>query len=251
MTLWLIGGTCESAELVGQLGPACACVITVTTERAKQLYPHCVHPVVVTRLTPATIGAFCQHHHIHKILDMSHPHAAHISQLAIQYAQEHHIPYLRYERPHLMPAHPRIYYWQNVTELCTSPLFQQWHAERILVTLGYRQLPLLRDFWGAHTWFVRILPDAVALGTALETGFPPQHIMALWPPVPLALERALWQHWQITQVIAKASGRPGGEDVKQQLAQELGVGLHLIQRPPIAYPQWTDDLEVALAFARN
>ncbi len=249
--LWLIGGTSESAELVRRLGPGGAYVITVTTQRAKQLYPHCPQQVVVTRLTPATVGAFLQHYGIGKILDMSHPHAAQISQLAIQCAQDHHIPYLRYERPHTLTQHPQIHYWQNLAELCTSALFRQWHAERILVTLGYRQLPLLRDFWGSHTWFVRILPDATALETALAAGFRPQHIIALWPPVPLALERALWQHWRITQVIAKASGHPGGEVVKQQLAQELGVGLHLVQRPAIAYPQWTDDLQVALAFAQT
>ncbi|HEY9888120.1 MAG TPA: hypothetical protein V6D02_06945, partial [Candidatus Obscuribacterales bacterium] len=30
-------------------------------------------------------------------------------------------------------------------------------------------------------------------------------------PISPELERALWQQWQLTQVITKASGHPGGE----------------------------------------
>ena len=248
VTLWLIGGTQESAQLATALGEHPNCVITVTTARAKQLYAHTPCPVLVTRLTLENIGAFIQHYHISKILDVSHPHAAAISQLAIQCSQQYDLPYLRYERPALVTNDSGCYTWANLTELLTQAKF---HQERILVTLGYRQLPILKNFWGEHTWFVRIIPDQIALATALETGFLPQQIIALWPPVSRDLERAIWQHWGITQVIAKASGSPGGEDVKRELAQELGVGLHLLQRPSLNYPQVTADLQVALAFAQQ
>jgi len=179
VTLWLIGGTQESAQLATALGEHPNCVITVTTARAKQLYAHTPCPILVTRLTLENIGAFIQHYHISKILDVSHPHAAAISQLAIQCSQDYHLPYLRYERPALVTNDSGCYTWANLTQLLTQAKFQQ---ERILVTLGYRQLPILKNFWGEHTWFVRIIPDQIALATALETGFLPQQIIALWPP---------------------------------------------------------------------
>ncbi len=249
MTLWLIGGTQESATLATRLGSQCTCVITVTTERAKNLYADTDCHVFVTRFTPENIGAFIQKYQITKILDVSHPHAVQISQLAMQSAQQYDLIYLRYERPQIVGNLTHCFYWQNLTELLTSYLCNK--SERIFVTIGYRQLPILKNFWGEHTWFVRILPDPIALTTALETGFLPQNIIALWPPVGLDLERAIWQHWGITQVIAKAAGAPGGEDVKHQVAQELGVVLHLLDRPPQPYPQATDDLLVALAFAQG
>ncbi|MEN9216506.1 MAG: precorrin-6A reductase [Gloeomargarita sp. HHBFW_bins_162] len=249
MTLWLIGGTQESAELVARFQHPCACVITVTTERAKNLYPHPPCPVLATRLTAENIGAFIHEYHITKILDLSHPHAAQISQLAMQCSQTYHLPYLRYERPPIIHHAPYCFSWQNLTQLFTHYPFH--NQAKILVTIGYRQLPVLKNFWGEHTWFVRILPDPIALTTALETGFLPQNIMALWPPVSLELERALWQRWGITDVIAKASGAPGGEDVKHQLAQELGVTLHLLKRPSITYSQCTNDINIALAFAQE
>ncbi|APB35164.1 cobalt-precorrin-6x reductase [Gloeomargarita lithophora Alchichica-D10] len=249
MTLWLIGGTRESAELAPHLPNNC--VITVTTERAKNLYTQTDCPVVVTRFTRENIGAFIENYHITKILDVSHPHAVQISQLAIECSGQYNLAYLRYERPQIITRISNCFYWQNLTELLTSDQFNQCYPQRILITLGYRQLPILKNFWGKHTWFVRIIPDPIALSAALETGFSPQNILALWPPVALDLERAIWQNWGITQVIAKASGAPGGEDVKQQLAEELGVVLHLLKRPGMTYPQSTDDLRVALIFAQG
>jgi precorrin-6A/cobalt-precorrin-6A reductase len=49
-------------------------------------------------------------------------------------------------------------------------------------------------------------------------------------------------------VVTKASGTAGGEDIKHQIAAELGVKLIVIDRPSIAYPQQTSDLQTALAF---
>ncbi|WP_238393351.1 precorrin-6A/cobalt-precorrin-6A reductase [Myxacorys almedinensis] len=38
-----------------------------------------------------------------------------------------------------------------------------------------------------------------------------------------ALERSLWRQWQISTVVTKASGTPGGEQVKRNVAKALGV----------------------------
>lgn len=41
------------------------------------------------------------------------------------------------------------------------------------------------------------------------------------------------------------------EDVKRQVAAELGVQLVVIARPEIAYPEQTSDLSVALRFCQS
>jgi precorrin-6A/cobalt-precorrin-6A reductase len=96
--------------------------------------------------------------------------------------------------------------------------------------------------------FARILPSITALEAALMAGFTPDRLIALRPPISLELERALWQQWQLSLVVTKASGKPGGEDVKRQLAAELSVKLAVIDRPILNYPQWTNDLEQAIGF---
>ncbi|MDA0867399.1 MAG: precorrin-6A/cobalt-precorrin-6A reductase, partial [Cyanobacteria bacterium] len=93
------------------------------------------------------------------------------------------------------------------------------------------------------------LPMAEAVTAAIAAGFTRQRLIALHPPVTPALEKALWQQWEISQVITKASGAPGGEATKYEIAAQLGVRLLVIDRPPIAYPRQTHCLTTAIAFA--
>ena len=48
--------------------------------------------------------------------------------------------------------------------------------------------------------------------------------------------------------MTKASGKAGGENTKQQLAQELGIQLITIARPQVDYPQQTNDLQQVRSF---
>ena len=262
--LWLIGGTQESRQLVQQLVSSLpaglpsvpVCVVTVTTEPARSLYPPLAQlQVQVGQLTPTQAEDFLRAHQIAAILDLSHPFATAISQLAIALAQRHQLPYLRFERAMVERPAPQWRDRQQRPGLVSVPNLpalltpEYLGRDRTLLTLGYRQLAALAPWQSQTTLFARILPSPVALNTALDCGFTPDRLIALRPPISADLEAALWQHWQITQVVTKASGQPGGQDQKQILAADLGVRLLQIQRPAIAYPAQTDDLDTALQFA--
>lgn len=261
--LWIIGGTEESRLLVEALlahsrktaQPPLSLLISVTTDVAKQLYPLSSSVTIwVGRLTFDDADAFLKAHNIGSILDTSHPFAVQISQLAIALSERYRLPYLRYERPHAdtVPAN-----WCDATgrpgNLLLSQLADVFKGgylvqERTLLTLGYRGLADFAAWQSYGKLFVRVLPSQAALAAALTAGFAPERIIALRPPISDALERALWQQWQITQVVTKASGKAGGEDRKQAIAAELGVRLIRIARPVIAYPAQTDCLETAIQF---
>lgn len=250
--IWLIGGTQESAALAAALAAAnIPYVVTVTTEAARSLYP--AYPNLSLRvghLSSETLPGFLKQYSVCGIVDASHPFAIEISQLAIAAATARSLPYLRFERSTASSQlpHPAITQVRTLTQvLCADWLTEQ----RVLLTIGYRWLPLFQAWQSQAILFARILPSAVALETALAAGFTPDRLIALRPPVSLALERALWQHWQISTVVTKASGAAGGEDIKQQLAIELGVQLIVIARPEIAYPQKTSHIPVAIAFCRR
>lgn len=253
MTIWLIGGTRESAELAKalvQLG--LPCLVTVVTESARGLYPEASSlQVEVGRLTSDQVGQFLHQYQIDRILDASHPFAVDISQLAINASTQHQIPYLRYERPVVPESMEKSgmveYFDRFETLLSTDRLVNQ----RVLLTIGYRTLHLFQPWQSQATLFVRILPSVAALEAALTAGFSADRIIALRPPVSVALEIALWQQWQLTTVVTKASGSAGGEDIKHQVAATLGVHLIVIDRPSIVYPQETCDLENALAFCHQ
>jgi precorrin-6A/cobalt-precorrin-6A reductase len=288
--IWLIGGTQESAELARALTQQqISHVVSVTTESARNLYADGPFGCVwIDRLTAASLPQFLQQYNIVAVLDASHPFAVEISQLAIATCKHQHIPYLRYERPqwnpeghsssvicHLSTSTTR--YWtpapgkstdpgqskiQNPkSKIQTSPLIldsfesllssRYLAGQRVLLTTGYRSLERFKPWQNQAVLFARILPSVTALEAAIAAGFTPDRIVALRPPISADLERALWQQWQISMVVTKASGAAGGEDIKRQVAAELGVQAIVIARPEMVYPGQTSDLSVALEFCQS
>ncbi len=178
-----------------------------------------------------------------------------ISQLAIALAKQHNLPYLRYERAVVKAPASQ---WRDRRDRPGYVLIPDLNrafdqallaGERTLLILGYRLLNQFAPHQASGTLFARILPSPVALEAALAAGFTPDRLIALRPPISQALERSLWQQWQISQVVIKASGSAGGEIYKQTLAAELKVRLICLSRPPLPYPYQTTQLDAAIAFA--
>ncbi len=257
-SVWLIGGTSESAELAIALSDQkMPYVVTVTTAAAKALYDPTAQ-VRVGKLTPEAMSAFVQQQQIECILDASHPFACEVSRQAITLAESltPPIPYLRYERSNLsstgssceQAADDTVVFVDSIDSLLESDLLCH---QRVLFTLGYRYLSRFATLRQTSRLFARILPSADAIACTLAAGFAPSEIIALRPPVSPALEKALWRQWRISRVVAKASGRPSGEDTKRQVAAELGIRLVLIQRPVVSYPRQTDVISEVIRFCRR
>lgn len=253
--IWLIGGTQESAELAAAIVQAqLPCLITVTTETARSLYP--VSPLLHIRvgaLQPDQMSALIAEQAICCILDASHPFAIEVSRCAIAIAEQHHLPYLRYERPAITPIDQEP---ESAASIITLNSLDALTAgayltgQRVLLTLGYRSLSAFAAWQDRAILYARLLPSVVALEAALAAGFTPDRLIALRPPVSRELERALWQQWHITTVVTKASGEAGGETVKRQVAAELGLRLIVIDRPTVLYPQQTSDQQMAITFCQ-
>ncbi len=244
MRIWLIGGTTESrdvANAIADFNP----LITVTTPEARNLYRNdLVVSVGVMDLEASKI--FCQQHEITAIIDASHPFAVEVSQNAIAISQELDIPYLRYARtavPHRASSH--CLKLANFQELLQEKYLLN---QRVLLTVGCKALPLFKPWCDRTVLYARILPKLASLKIALDSGFSSDRIIALRPPISPALEKALLQQWRISLIVTKASGKAGGENTKQQLAQELGIKLITITRPQVDYPQQTNDLQQVRSF---
>ncbi len=248
-----MGGTSESAQLATAIAQAkLACTISVTTVAATALYPAAPElQVVVRTFNFDQLLQFLQADRIVKILDASHPYAVEISQLAIAAARQLQIPYLRFERP--VGSSPRYSCCPTISLDSLDALFtgDYLQNQRVLLTIGYKFLAQFAAWQNRATLFARILPSSAALEAALAAGFQSKRLFAIRPPVPLELERALWQHWQISLAVTKASGQPGGEDTKRTVAAELGVPLIVITRPRLLYPRQTSDLSTALEFCHQ
>ncbi|MGF1480410.1 MAG: cobalt-precorrin-6A reductase [Cyanophyceae cyanobacterium] len=245
--IWLIGGTSDSAEIARLLAEQhLPCTITVTTAAAQTLYPQCRWLKVRVGKLESGLEDFLKQEQIGAIVDASHPYAVAISQTAIAAASYCQIPYLRYERPTL--AENDLSRELNFDELlCGSYLL----AQRVLLTVGCKALPLFAPWQQRATLFARVLPTESSLAAASQAGFTSDRLIALRPPISAELETALWQQWQISLVVTKASGQAGGEDVKRAVAQQLGIPLVVIARPKMFYPQQTDQVMEVLEFCQT
>ena len=252
--IWLIGGTTESVDLAWALqAHQVPSLITVCSSSAQRLYPQSSWLTVRTcSLTDRTLGDFIHSHRIAVILDASHPHATEISRLAMLAATQFTLPYLRFERPPTLP-NPSHATHEEVEISHLSQLFRRADLlnQRVLLTIGSKWLHYFKDWHQKSTLFARVLPTLSAIQAAEQSGFQCDRIIALRPPISFELEQALWQQWQISVVVTKASGQPGGEGIKRCVAQTLGVTLIVIKRPVLAYPQQTSDVDTAVQFCQT
>ena len=259
---WLIGGTSDSAAIAKQLTASkIPFVVTVTTESARNLYPSnaCV---CVGKLSPSLAQAFVRRYRVRCIADASHPFASEISRCAIALSKSNRLPYLRYERPQLKnisalqhnPADRRstVTRVESIDALVDSPLLQKQH---VLFTIGYRHLEKFATLRATSKLYARVLPSSEAIAATLAAGFAASEMIALRPPISLALETALWQQWNISCVVAKASGQlataTSGEQIKRQAAKALNIQLVIIDRPPVKYPHKIEKLEEIVAFCQE
>lgn len=248
--IWLIGGTSESVSIAQQLATnQLPCTVTVTTSTAATLYPQSpLFRVVVGTLDLSGIASLLRTEAIVAVVDASHPYAVVISQGAIALASSHSLPYLRYERPNIVEQQQGVIELNNFHLLLTGDYLSR---KRVLLTIGYQNLPLFQNWQKKATLFARILPSVNSLTGALNAGFTPDKIIAFRPPISATLEKALWQQWEISLVVTKASGQAGGEEIKRAVALELGIPLIVITRPQVIYPQQTANIQEVIEFCRQ
>ena len=250
--VWLIGGTRDSATIANILAESqVSLVITVTTDSAQTLYS-CGAEVFVGCLDKSAMGSFCQQNSVKAVIDASHPYATQVSRQAIAVTTQLKIPYLRYERANYPDWDVR----KQDTEVIKLASFDSLLTgdylinQRVLLTVGCNALPKFQSWQKRATLFARILPKIKSLEMAIAAGFNSDRLIAIRPPLSVDTETALWRQWQISLVVTKASGKAGGEDVKRQVAANLGIPLIIITRPQINYPQQTSEFAEVLAFCR-
>ncbi len=228
-----------------------ACLVTVATITAKNLYP-VNFPIKIGRMNVTAMEKLCQQENIAVIVDASHPFATEVSQKAIAIAKQEQIPYLRYERLVVQSSvnsdRSSVIELSSFDELLTGNYLC---GKRVLLTIGCQSLHLFKSWHQNSTLFARILPKPASLAMTIAAGFTTDKIIAIRPPLNKNLEQALWQQWRISLVVTKASGKAGGEDIKREVARELGIPLIALARPEMVYPQQTSCLEKTVSFCRQ
>ena len=249
--LWLFAGTGEGPPLAEALqAMGWRLRLSLVSDAAKRAYATQPHLEVVIgavggaqAIAEALDQARVEGDPFALVVDATHPFAQTISADLQTTCRQQALPLLRLQRPGgeegpaqgQSPAqgldHGQIHRLGCLEDLAELPL----QGHNLLLAIGHRQLAqAIALSPGAHH-HARLLPNAPSLKVAMAAGLKPERVACL-RPTPLGLpwsdsvEAALLRRWQISAIVARASGG-ATEACWRSLASQHKLRLILIQRP--------------------
>ncbi len=180
------------------------------------------------------------------VVDASHPFAQRISQDLMESCRTLTIPYFRYERQsHL----PRLKKGELLADFESALLRAADLGKRVFLATGAKELALLKDCprAGDVEWFVRFAPDTASLKIALDSGVPRNRLCFMQGPFTADFNETQWRDWQIDCVVTRESGEGSGMAEKIEAAERLSIPVLVIQRPPMSYPNFSEDFGSVIA----
>lgn len=231
----LLGGTSESLQIADELTRrGLPFVLSVTTDYGEELSEH--HARMVSRrvLTPKLFTPFLIEHHIHLIIDATHPFARVVSQIAIEASIKNHVGYIRFERPQLVEEGPYLKLVDNLKEACNRVKSQKGI---VYLSTGSKTADKYAEIIGIQRLHVRVLPTEYALKKLANIGFSTNQIDAIQGPFSTKLNVELFSRANSSFVITKESGRRGGVQEKIKACESLKIQCVVIKRPVINYPE--------------
>ncbi|WP_158506023.1 precorrin-6A reductase [Sulfurospirillum multivorans] len=239
--MWLIGGTKDSRILLEQLVEYHdQFIVSITTSYGKKLLENYNVKIIDKRLSKEEKKVLIENECITLILDTSHPYAEGISHSAMEIAKECGVEYLRFERKNL--EYEGAKHFEDITSL-VDYINLTCKGEKVLSTLGIKNLEDLQKIKDQENLFIRLLPVVISIQKAETLGFLAKNIIAIQGPFSKEFNTAIIKNYGIQYLITKESGDEGGEMEKVLACKEEGVQLLVLKRPFINYLKTWDSLQ--------
>jgi precorrin-6A/cobalt-precorrin-6A reductase len=184
---------------------------------------------------------YLRDHQIDLVIDATHPFARQISENAAAAVGFLGLPFLIFERSawQSTPADR----WLEVPDHITAAELLPNLAQRIFLTIGRQEVSKyahLTDLW----FLMRSIdpPD--------PTTMPPGELLLAKGPFQIAAEQELLMKYHIRAIVSKNSGG-SATYAKIVAAQELGLPVIMIQRPPAPQGDRATSLEQAIEWLQN
>ncbi|USG64535.1 precorrin-6A reductase [Brevibacillus ruminantium] len=233
----VLAGTSDARELALLIKEnGYSLLTTVVTDNAAKSIEEAGLPVQVGRLTAEDIEMLIREKGFQAVVDASHPYAEEASKNAMAGAQAAEVPYIRYERESLdSPRHDKIIFAEDYKQAAEIAVEKRGV---IMLTTGSKTLKIFTDrLLGLPdtTLVARMLPRLDNMEKCEELGIEQKNIVAMQGPFSKELNKALYDHYGVTLMITKESGKVGAFDEKVEAALEMGIETIVIARPKIDY----------------
>lgn len=233
----VLAGTSDARELALLIkNTGYDLLTTVVTDNAAKSMEEAGIPVQVGRLTAEDIERLIRERGVRAVVDASHPFAEEASKNAMAGAKAARAPYIRYERESLSsPAHDKLIMVDDYVQAAEVAADKRGV---IMLTTGSKTLKIFTDrLLGLPdtTLVARMLPRVDNMQKCEELGLEQKNIVAMQGPFSKELNKALYDHYGVTLMITKESGKVGAFDEKVEAALEMGIETIVIGRPKIDY----------------
>ncbi|RHK06842.1 precorrin-6A reductase [Enterococcus casseliflavus] len=234
----ILGGTSESIEIAQNLNElGIPYFLSTATDYGGQLAKKVAQNVQLGRLSAAELSAFIKKHQIKVLLDATHPFASAVSRNAMEAAAKNRLPYLRFERPSLVPD--GIVTVSTIEEACQ---FACKASGKIYLTTGSKNLPEFLKYLPIQRVIARVLPTAEVLTFTERLGLRAEQIEAIRGPFSTEMNRALMRRNQASVLITKESGKAGGFLEKLAACKDLEIPAIVLTREKLNYPHVFEEI---------
>ena len=230
MKLFLMGGTTEGRRLAQALdGPRFArleVTLSVATDYGQEVLPKFRRVQVLRgRLDEEGLKSLLSEGY-GLAIDATHPYAKAASETLARACAALGLPLWRCLRPESpLPAGTL-----TAPDAAGAARLLQGLPGKILLTTGSKELGAF-DSLDKSRLFARVLPTVEGIRACEALGLAHGHILALQGPFGRELNEALMRAYDISVLVTKDGGGPGGLAEKLAAAQNLGVQVVLIRRP--------------------
>jgi len=245
----VLAGTSDARELAVRIKESgYELLSTVVTDSAAKSMEEAGLPVQVGRLTAQDLVSLIAEKGVRCVVDATHPFAEEASKNAMAAAQEAEVPYIRYERESLSaPGSEKLIVVEDYVQAAELAAKKKGV---IMLTTGSKTLKIFTDrLLGLPdtTLVARMLPRLDNMQKCEELGLEQKNIVAMQGPFSKDLNKALYDHYKVTLMITKESGKVGAFDEKVEAALEMGIETIVIGRPKIEYGAKFSDYDSVLS----
>lgn len=218
-------------------------VATVTTPHGAECISACNCQILSGRLDEAALVELIEVSGIKYVVDITHPYAENISQLAISISGEKNIQYFRYERKTTEAAAEEVIRARDYKEAAELAAAIEG---RVFLTVGSNQLPAFLNKIGIERITARVLPTSDVIKKCEGYGLTADNLIAMKGPFTTEMNIAMFKAHRAAVVVTKDSGAAGGTEEKLKACRSLGIPIIMIDRPKIDYPNTYSSLEELL-----
>lgn len=237
MKVMVMAGTSDARRIIQGLSSLGVKYIlaTATTKHGGELAKNSGADEVITgRFNGLKLAEIIRAYDIEVLIDATHPFASDATRNAVQAADVDGVDYIRFERPSLdLPESELIHRVNSFQEAVEEIQEIITDGDRVFHLAGVMTLHYITKQVSPQQVVARILPSKFSLKKCLESGIPPENIIAMEGIFSKEFNKALMWEYNIRAVVTKESGEVGGTPSKIEAALELNIPVVMVMRPKV------------------